>query len=104
MATQAPAMSLMRPFPLASHPHPPFRIDEVTARIVDALVEAAVLVGERRILVEQVVDAQAKIVLDTILFAEAEADEIGRGSCRARVCQYVSISVIAVSLKKKKTT
>src|SRR3546814_19577561 len=68
-------MSLMRPFPLASHPHPPFRIDEATARIVDALVEAAVLVGERRILVEQVVDAQAKIVLDTILFAEAEADE-----------------------------
>src|SRR3546814_7584197 len=61
-ATQAPAMSLMRPFPLASHPHPPFRIDEATARIVDALVEAAVLVGERRILVEQVVDAQAKIV------------------------------------------
>src|SRR3546814_17206111 len=29
--------------------------------------------------------------------------EIGRASCRARVCQYVSISVVAVSLKKKKT-
>src|SRR3546814_15004816 len=28
--------------------------------------------------------------------------EIGRASCRARVCQYVSISVVAVSLKKKK--
>src|SRR3546814_19102485 len=27
--------------------------------------------------------------------------EIGRASCRARVCQYVSISVGAVSLKKK---
>src|SRR3546814_9373083 len=27
--------------------------------------------------------------------------EIGRASCRARVCQYVSISVVAVSLKKK---
>src|SRR3546814_21170973 len=26
---------------------------------------------------------------------------IGRASCRARVCQYVSISVVAVSLKKK---
>src|SRR3546814_14704490 len=29
-------------------------------------------------------------------------DQIGRASCRARVCQYVSISVAAVSLKKKK--
>src|SRR3546814_18986982 len=40
--------------------------------------------------------------------AEGEADrgdeerqpEIGRASCRERVCQYVSISVVAVSLKK----
>src|SRR3546814_16099202 len=28
--------------------------------------------------------------------------EIGRASCRERVCQYVSISVVAVYLKKKK--
>src|SRR3546814_15123871 len=27
--------------------------------------------------------------------------EIGRASCRERVCQYVSISVVGVSLKKK---
>src|SRR3546814_15049475 len=27
-------------------------------------------------------------------------DEIGRASCRERVCQYVKISVVAVSLKK----
>src|SRR3546814_2478838 len=27
--------------------------------------------------------------------------QIGRASCRERVCQYVSISVVAVSLKKK---
>src|SRR3546814_19553671 len=27
--------------------------------------------------------------------------EIGRASCRERVCQYVSIAVVAVSLKKK---
>src|SRR3546814_11125723 len=27
--------------------------------------------------------------------------EIGRASCRERVCQYVSISVVAVSFKKK---
>src|SRR3546814_18070017 len=31
-----------------------------------------------------------------------QAREIGRASCRARVCQYVYISVVAVSLKKKK--
>src|SRR3546814_16656236 len=28
--------------------------------------------------------------------------EIGRASCRERVCQYVSISVVGVSLKKTK--
>src|SRR3546814_13605938 len=28
--------------------------------------------------------------------------EIGRASCRERVCQYVSISVVAVSLKKNR--
>src|SRR3546814_19361199 len=29
--------------------------------------------------------------------------KIGRASCRERVCQYVSISVVAVSFKKKNT-
>src|SRR3546814_15381729 len=29
--------------------------------------------------------------------------EIGRASCRERVCQYVSISVVAVSFKKTKS-
>src|SRR3546814_11930724 len=31
-----------------------------------------------------------------------EAWQIGRASCRERVCQYVSISLVAGSLKKKK--
>src|SRR3546814_19301067 len=31
----------------------------------------------------------------------AKHDEIGRASCRERVSQYVSIAVVAVSLKKK---
>src|SRR3546814_11881950 len=35
--------------------------------------------------------------------ADATA-EIGRASCRERVCQYVSISVVGVSLKKQKHT
>src|SRR3546814_12916332 len=30
--------------------------------------------------------------------------QIGRASCRERVCQYVSISVVVVSLKKKQYT
>src|SRR3546814_17920353 len=30
-------------------------------------------------------------------------EQIGRASCRERVCQYVSISVVAVSLKKKQS-
>src|SRR3546814_20645131 len=29
--------------------------------------------------------------------------KIGRASCRERVCQYVSISVVSVSFKKKNT-
>src|SRR3546814_19197469 len=30
--------------------------------------------------------------------------ELGRGACRERVCQYVYISVVSGSLKKKKAT
>src|SRR3546814_17206707 len=33
-----------------------------------------------------------------------DSEQIGRASCRARVCQYVSISVVSASLKKKKNT
>src|SRR3546814_18066647 len=31
---------------------------------------------------------------------KAVLDQIGRASCRERVCQYVSISVVAVSITK----
>src|SRR3546814_11680511 len=40
-------------------------------------------------------------VLPEDLLGLPPAEEIGRASCRERVCQYVSISVVAVSLKKK---
>src|SRR3546814_13020851 len=36
-----------------------------------------------------------------LVLAIAIVREIGRASCRERVCQYVSISVVAVSLNKK---
>src|SRR3546814_18257545 len=39
---------------------------------------------------------------EVLLFKHVDLDEIGRASCRERVCQYVSISVVAVSLKKKR--
>src|SRR3546814_20968602 len=35
---------------------------------------------------------------------DRSVDEIGRASCRERVCQYVSISVVAGSVKKKLDT
>src|SRR3546814_20985555 len=38
----------------------------------------------------------ASVMLPPVL-----GDVIGRASCRARVCQYVYISVVAVSLKKQ---
>src|SRR3546814_18967071 len=34
-------------------------------------------------------------------FYSVSISEIGRASCRERVCQYVEISVVDVSLKKK---
>src|SRR3546814_15887780 len=45
------------------------------------------------------------MLVDEALGERDETDafeEIGRASCRERVCQYVSISVVAVSLKNKK--
>src|SRR3546814_13674401 len=45
--------------------------------------------------------ALAVFVFDVPLRGSLAA-QIGRASCRERVCQYVSISVVAVSLKKKK--
>src|SRR3546814_16959341 len=49
-----------------------------------------------------VAPAGAGIVVDVVLHGAARAPEIGRASCRERVCQYVYISVCAGSLKKKK--
>src|SRR3546814_19946697 len=36
-------------------------------------------------------------------FAKHATVQIGRASCRERVCQYVQFSVVAVSLKKKES-
>src|SRR3546814_11152718 len=40
----------------------------------------------------------------TNALVERKGPKIGRASCRERVCQYVEIAVVAVSLKKKTIT
>src|SRR3546814_13809945 len=44
---------------------------------------------------------ELRVVADQVGSPTSAAHKIGRASCRERVCQYVSISVVAVSLKKK---
>src|SRR3546814_19510864 len=41
-------------------------------------------------------------IAPTRILVQKEREEIGRASCRERGCQYVSISVVAVSLNKKR--
>src|SRR3546814_6752847 len=51
---------------------------------------------------EQLVELGGEVGLHQQLVAPHVHDvEIGRASCRERVCQYVSLSLVAVSLKKK---
>src|SRR3546814_13546207 len=40
---------------------------------------------------------------DHVVYPGQGRDQIGRESCRESVCQYVSFSVVAVSLRKKET-
>src|SRR3546814_12228335 len=49
-------------------------------------------------------DDQRVLAQESGFAAHIGAGQIGRASCRERVCQYVYISLVAVSLKKKKTT
>src|SRR3546814_18005891 len=68
-------------------------------------VPTLILMGER----DGVVPAcHGQTIADLIDGAELEvvpgSHQIGREACRERVCQYVSISVVAVSLKKKHHT
>src|SRR3546814_17967958 len=76
--------------------------------------------GVMRLEIEVALDAEPEPALDAFELAQADGAElgaaepeigqaeqdvgpvwsIGRASCRERVCQYVSISVVAVSLKK----
>src|SRR3546814_21040254 len=63
------------------------------ARIAETGISGAVAAFMRR--------GEAPIVL-TAGYANLPFQEIGRASCRERVCQYVLLSGVAVSLQKKK--
>src|SRR3546814_20538059 len=66
----------------------------VETRLIDACVAAHVVARPVRL--------QTKTLGKAGLGTGTVGHEIGRASCRERVCQYVLISVVAVSLKKKK--
>src|SRR3546814_12151312 len=58
--------------------------------------------GIRTVRVERPADrADRPRDAEAALLSAIRAREIGRAPCRERVCQYVSISVVAVSLKNK---
>src|SRR3546814_16991160 len=59
-------------------------------------------VGHRRAMVPQ--QAQGAVATNIAPLGKGDDEEIGRASGRERVCQYVSISVVACSLKKKTTS
>src|SRR3546814_14482653 len=75
-------------------------VDIEAARIANALAIQRML---PQLLVESLGMAALGIGLyRTNYFTRWPAREIGRASCRERVCQYVKISVGAGALKKKK--
>src|SRR3546814_18239406 len=41
--------------------------------------------------------------VDGVVFDDGVGEQIGRASCRERVCQYVSLWVVAVSLKNNRS-
>src|SRR3546814_11723468 len=51
---------------------------------------------------QRLYNAKVSKLAETDALAHREIPTIGRASCRERVCQYVSITVVAVSIKKNK--
>src|SRR3546814_15664386 len=72
------------------------REEEITNLLA---LNASVVAGERHPS-EKVAYCQ-KATTVSFLRQRKLRSQIGRASCRERVCQYVLISVVAVSLKKK---
>src|SRR3546814_11740259 len=85
------------------------RVADGDAADVDAAVAAAgaafpdwssLPATERARWLEKLADA-IESRLDDFAHAEARHGELGRASCRERVCQYEWISVVGVTIKKK---
>src|SRR3546814_21030976 len=67
----------------------------------DAVNLAARLEGQSPVYGVDIVLGQA--TAEAVGSGATYVEQIGSASCRERVCQYGSISVVAVSLKKKRT-
>src|SRR3546814_12135081 len=70
-------------------------------RYDDALADQAMVLSQAGRYAQAEPIERAALAGYRTLYAADSQKEIGRESCRERVCQYVSISVVAVSLKKK---
>src|SRR3546814_14248347 len=82
----------------------PGRRNLVISRNPDLAADGATVCGSLRAALAECPDAEtAYIIGGAQIYQQALGlAEIGRASCRERVCQYVEISVVAVPLKKKK--
>src|SRR3546814_17781628 len=65
--------------------------------VVGVLTEDGIHAADRLLKVRRGADDVADEHDDAV-----DGDQIGRASCRERVCQYVDITVVAVSLQKQK--
>src|SRR3546814_18135628 len=78
----------------------------IVAQAKDRLAGRAVGDGHPAVIVGDAVGRPAQPVFGAVLLDHREPalidEQIGRASCRERVCPYVYISVVAVSLKKNK--
>src|SRR3546814_21054579 len=98
---------------------PPAVTDEMSAGLLEqlgasALIELTAMIGYANLaartntalgIESEGLSRVCKIPLADrpVRYAASARLQIGRASCRERVCQAVSLSVVAVSLKKKKT-
>src|SRR3546814_17143129 len=73
------------------------RTESVVQRAVETSLDSRFGGGWRMIVYTNRITYAEHVVL-------VKGAKIGRASCRESVCQYVSISVVAVTLKKKNNT
>src|SRR3546814_20481774 len=83
-----------------------FRSDAAEVEQVHGSVRPHAVVAEVRVAVDDAVTVERHVPGPEHIVGDAVAlldrRKIGRASCRERVCQYVWISVVVVSLTKKK--